>query len=71
MDIHEIADQLVLMQEKKNNGRGVSCVRTVAQYLVLNMVTEAKAVCQNEWDKIRNYPDIAEFLNRHLVPNLR
>ncbi len=56
---------LFKLQEPKNNGRGVSCVRDIYTYLVLGDMGKAKAVVNNEWDKISSYPDIAQWLKDH------
>ncbi len=57
-----LSEQLFKLQKDKNNGRGVSCVRDVCNYLIFGDRVKAKAVVTNDWDKIANYPDIAQFL---------
>lgn len=44
---------------KKNNGRGIQCVKTVITCLKKEKLDTAKAVVSNEWDKISSYDDIA------------
>lgn len=56
------ADPLRWMQSVENNGRGVSCVRSICSCLDGNDFDGAKAITHNEWDKIRNYPNIAQWL---------
>ena len=65
-----IARTLHAMQMGKNDGRGVSCVRSLCAYLNRADYESAEAVCLNEWDKIRNYPDIAQFLIDVMNPPL-
>lgn len=58
-----VADELDALQAKQNEGRGVSCVRTMVFYLRQDNVVSALAVRQIEGDKTRSYPDIEQFLN--------
>ncbi len=58
----EAAEELDKLQAAKNDGRGVSCVRTICDYLKRGDITSALAVTFNESDKIRNYDDIVEAL---------
>lgn len=57
-----LSEQLKRLQESKNNGRGVSCVRQICFYLRENKLDDAKAIVNTDWDKIANYPDIANLL---------
>lgn len=66
IDCKEIAQQLESLQAKKNEGRGVSCVRTIISYLKNNDLDNAKAVCYNESDKLSSYPDIMDFIKENL-----
>ena len=69
-----LANELYKLQEPKNNGRGVSCVRTVVAYLERCDRVSAIAVCRNEGDKIRSYPDIWKYVCNNIVdlePRLR
>lgn len=61
--INIVADELDALQAKQNEGRGVSCVRTMVFYLRQDNVVSALAVRQIEGDKTRSYPDIEQFLN--------
>lgn len=56
------ADELDRLQALENEGRGVSCVRTLAFHLRRGEIELAKAVAENEGDKIRNYPSIKQYL---------
>jgi len=62
-----LADKLDALQAEKNDGRGVSCVRTLIMYLRRGEIDTAKAVCLNESDKIRSYPDIQDVLEKELI----
>ncbi len=59
-----VADELDGLQAKKNQGRGVSCVRTMIMYLRQGNITSAMAVRQIEGDKTRSYEDIESYLNK-------
>lgn len=65
-NLASIADELEKMQAIENEGRGISCVKTVIIYLRLGDLTKAKAVCDNEGDKIGNYPEIKEYIKKTL-----
>ena len=58
-----VADELDALQASKNEGRGVSCVRTMVMYLRMGNITSAIAVRMIEGDKTRSYPDIEKYLN--------
>jgi hypothetical protein len=59
-----------LLNEKqsiKNDGRGVSCVKTIADYLRRSDSKNAIAVYENEGDKICGvYPDLDEIICKGL-----
>lgn len=59
-----LAEELNSLQESQNDGRGVSCVRTIVAYLRRDDLTSAKAVANNEGDKIASYPAIEAVLQR-------
>lgn len=67
MRIDKIADELEALQAEKNDGRGVSCVRAVVFDLRREKVESAQRTARGDWDKIRNYPDIADFMIDHLL----
>lgn len=60
-----LGNELMALQGKENNGRGVSCVREVALHLNKEDIGRARQVAVTDWDKIRNYPDIAHLLKTH------
>jgi hypothetical protein len=55
------------LQKKENNGNGVSCVKSALVYLRMGDVETARAVCTTDWDKIREYPDLAKSLEEKLM----
>jgi len=65
-----LAETLCAMQATKNQGGGVSCVRSLCAYLERADFESAETVCLNEWDKISNYPDIAQFIVDTINPPL-
>lgn len=61
----ELADTLDALQAKANDGRGVSCVRTVIHSLRRGDYSGARACINNESDKIRSHEKIVAVLERH------
>ncbi len=57
-----LVDQLNRLQAKHNDGRGISCVKSAVVQLQRHDITSAKRIIATEWDKIRNYRDVAEWL---------
>lgn len=57
-----VADMLDELQSKENNGRGISCVRTMIMYLRNGQFDSALAVRRIDGDKTRSYPVIEEKL---------
>ena len=62
-----LARKLNALQERENNGRGVSAVRAVSLFLDLGDAQSARTVAQTEADKIRNYPEIERIICTELV----
>jgi hypothetical protein len=60
--LQRLGAELQTLQAEKNDGRGVSCVRTVVTYLEMGKLDKAQAVCWNESDKMHSYPDIQKFI---------
>ena len=58
----ELAGKLDVLQAKKNDGRGVSCVRTVIDSLRRGDFSGARACINNESDKIRSHEEIVAVL---------
>ncbi|MBY0359847.1 MAG: hypothetical protein K2W82_17725 [Candidatus Obscuribacterales bacterium] len=63
-DADKLADELFCLQEPQNEGRGISCVRTLCEFMRRGKLSEARAVATNESDKISSYPAIVEALKR-------
>jgi hypothetical protein len=59
-----LADELDSLQAHENDGRGVSCVRSIVAYLRRDDLSAAKAIVNNEGDKIASYPVIEAALMR-------
>ena len=59
-----VADQLDELQRSENEGRGVGCVKAIVVFLMAEQIDEAKTCAHNEWDKIRSYPTIVDFLKK-------
>lgn len=64
--LKELAEELYTRQKDKNEGRGVSCVRDIADALSQGDFERAKAICFNEGDKFDGVPDIRETLEDRL-----
>lgn len=65
--LNGLANKLDVLQKTKNEGRGVSCVATIAAFLWHGDARAARVCCFNEFDKIQGkYPDIEELLKREL-----
>lgn len=62
----KLANQLNDLQNKENEGRGISCVKTIVTYLQNGDIETAKAICRNESDKINSYEDVKNFLITNL-----
>lgn len=67
MDPVMLSRQLMLLQAKENNGRGITCVRSIASDLERGDIHGAKAIAHHDWDKIANYPDIAKWLKQNQI----
>jgi hypothetical protein len=46
----------------ENNGRGISCVRSMLQYLDRDDIETARIIFGNEGDKVRQYPKVDVLL---------
>lgn len=62
--LERLSKRLDKLQAKKNDGRGVSCVRAIVSELSRGDVCGALAVTSNESDKIRGYKDIVRVLRK-------
>lgn len=57
------------LESKQNDGRGVSCVRSIIAYLKRGDLESARTVADIDHDKIRNYPEIEVHLWKMLWEN--
>jgi hypothetical protein len=53
-----IAEILYMAQAKENDGRGISCVRTMIMYLRNGSFEAAQSIRRTEGDKTRSYPEM-------------
>ena len=60
-----LANDLDAMQAVHNNGRGITCVRGIVFELRNGNLKGAMAIAHNDWDKVANYRDVAEWLQAH------
>lgn len=65
MSLRDIAIKLYNLQSMENDGRGITCVRSLVTYLNMGKLNDAKILRSVENDKIRNYPDIEKFLQEN------
>jgi hypothetical protein len=61
-----ISKEIFDAQAPKNNGRGVTCVRDISEFVRMDMLEDARQVAHWDHDKIRSYPDIVELIERTL-----
>jgi len=54
--------ELRILESQQNEGRGVSCVRSIIFFLEKEDRISAEITCFNEGDKICNYPEIQRLL---------
>lgn len=54
--------QLIDQEAKENEGRGVSCVKSIIHHLNSDGFHTAKVIYRNEGDKIRSYPRLQNIL---------
>jgi len=67
MTNQELSSHLMILQQLANPPMGVSCVRSICQYLDAGDQDGAKAVARNECDKISQYSDIIIMIHDNLV----
>ena len=62
----ELVNELDRLQQEKNDGRGVTIIRSVITCLRNGRIREAQLGASWDHDKIRNYPDIEALLKEQL-----
>ncbi|MFA6536771.1 MAG: hypothetical protein WCT18_00030 [Patescibacteria group bacterium] len=65
-ELLSLAQKLEELQKVENNGRGVSCLRLVVEYLKMGQLGAARQVCFTDGDKIFNYPLVVDFIKKNL-----
>ena len=58
----EQINKLDKLQAQENDGRGVSCIRSIISYLRRGQYNDGLTCCFTDSDKIRNYPEIYTFM---------
>jgi len=65
--ICELAAALIDREQAKcNDGRGVTCARSIIAYLNQGLLNHAKAVWFNDGDKLRQYPELERVVESAL-----
>lgn len=59
-----LSEKLNGLQSVENDGRGVTCIRAIVTELNRGNIEGAKAIYINEGDKIENYPEIKQLLEK-------
>lgn len=59
-----LAEKLNVLQSVENEGRGITCIRAIITELNNGNIEGAKAIYNNEGDKIKNYPEIKQLLEK-------
>ncbi|MDF2435479.1 MAG: hypothetical protein JWP44_5110 [Mucilaginibacter sp.] len=59
-------DELKELNKLQNDGRGVSCVNSIIYYLERQSYFDALTVIDNEFDKLRNYPAIVQWIKTNI-----
>ena len=63
----QLAKELDQLQAPKNDGRGISCVKTIVTFLRRRQLDLAKNVYEVDGDKICGiYPDVDKFICQSL-----
>ncbi len=61
-------DELRRVESLQNDGRGVSCVRSILAYIDRGDIQSARAVANTDHDKIRSYNDLESMVAKVLWP---
>lgn len=57
-----VAKKIIELQNKCNDGRGVSCARHIADYLDRGQEVSAITIAMTDADKLNNYPELVEYI---------
>jgi len=66
LDFVKLADELYKLQLLENDGRGIGCVQGIITFLRMGNIEAAQQAAKTDHDKIRNYPDVENFLKEEL-----
>jgi hypothetical protein len=66
LSVEALAQELNVLQQSENSGRGVSVVRSIIASLERGDISAAMKEASLDHDKIRNYPAIEELLRSQL-----
>ena len=61
-----LADKLEALQASRNNGNGITCVKSLIFYLRKGMIPAAKSLCFNDDDKFDFWEDIRDIIKNEL-----
>ena len=64
LGVQEVAKELDKLQLAHNDGRGISCVKQIVDYLMTGDIDSAIAVRSIDGDKTSLYPDVEGYLNQ-------
>ena len=64
--IEELVNELDRLQQEKNDGRGITVIRSIISWLRQGEILRAQLEASHDHDKIRNYPDIEALLKEQL-----
>jgi len=67
-ELKSLAKILLKMQENRNDGAGVDCVRAIAATLKRGEVAEAKKMCHESSEDLLLYPDIRRVIHDLVEP---
>jgi hypothetical protein len=67
MNNSELAHVLYKLQETKNNGHGLLCIRQIVAFLKRDQRLSAEVVAEENMDLIHNYPDIEAVILINLL----
>jgi hypothetical protein len=60
----ENINELDALQAKQNNGRGISCVKSIVLFLKLGQIATAIQIRSWDGDKITSYPEVEQKLTK-------
>lgn len=64
MNVEKLISDLSEMESRLNRPMGISCLRAVILYLKRGDIESAKAIADLDFDKMRQYPELAEYVKK-------